>query len=126
MSWTPGGRSGWWSAWRWPSTSPTVPRLVELVGGARRDPGHDARQALTVTTVFTVLGPIVAGTAVADTVGGLVEIDTGDVLPILVAALLAAVGWNLLTWWLGLPSSSSHALVGGWSDPAWPPPARPR
>lgn len=70
-------------------------------------------QALTVTTVFTVLGPIIAGTAVADTVGGLVEIDTGDVLQILVAALLAAVGWNLLTWWFGLPSSSSHALVGG-------------
>ena len=70
-------------------------------------------QALAVTTVFTVLGPILAGTAVADTVGGLVEINTGDVLQILAAALLAAVGWNLLTWWLGLPSSSSHALVGG-------------
>ena len=70
-------------------------------------------QALAVTTVFTVLGPILAGTAVADTIGGLVEIDTGDVLQILAAALLAAVSWNLLTWWLGLPSSSSHALVGG-------------
>jgi PiT family inorganic phosphate transporter len=70
-------------------------------------------EALAVTTVFTVLGPIVAGTAVADTVGGLVEIDTADVLQVLAAALLAAVGWNLLTWWLGLPSSSSHALVGG-------------
>ncbi|HET9649760.1 MAG TPA: inorganic phosphate transporter [Microlunatus sp.] len=71
------------------------------------------RQALAVTTLFTVLGPILAGTAVADTVGGLVEVSTDDLLGILLAALAAAVGWNLLTWRLGLPSSSSHALVGG-------------
>ncbi len=70
-------------------------------------------QALAVTTVFTVLGPILAGTAVADTVGGLVDVSSDDVLGVLLAALLAAVGWNVLTWRLGLPSSSSHALVGG-------------
>jgi inorganic phosphate transporter, PiT family len=70
-------------------------------------------QALGVTTIFTVLGPIVAGTAVADTVGGLVEVDNADVLGIVLAALVASVGWNMLTWRLGLPSSSSHALVGG-------------
>ena len=34
-------------------------------------------------------------------------------MPTVLAALLAAIAWNLLTWWLGLPSSSSHALVGG-------------
>ncbi len=71
------------------------------------------RQALLVTTVFTLLGPIVAGTAVADTVGGLIDVDTTDILGILLAALVAAVTWNLLTWRFGLPSSSSHALVGG-------------
>jgi PiT family inorganic phosphate transporter len=70
-------------------------------------------QALFVTTIFTVLGPIVAGTAVADTVGGLIEVSDEDVLAVLLAALLAAVGWNLLTWRFGLPSSSSHALIGG-------------
>jgi PiT family inorganic phosphate transporter len=71
------------------------------------------RQALVVTTTFTLLGPIIAGTAVADTVGGLIEVGTDDILGILLAALVAAVAWNLLTWRFGLPSSSSHALVGG-------------
>ena len=59
------------------------------------------RQALVVTTVFTLLGPIIAGTAVADTVGGLIEVGTEDMLGILVAALVAAVAWNLLTWRFG-------------------------
>ena len=45
------------------------------------------RQALVVTTVFTLLGPIIAGTAVADTVGGLIEVGTDDILGILLAAL---------------------------------------
>jgi len=53
------------------------------------------------------------GTAVAKTIAsGLV--DTRIVTPpILVCALLGAIIWNLITWWFGLPSSSSHALVGG-------------
>ena len=71
------------------------------------------RQALVVTTLFTLLGPIIAGTAVANTVGGLIEVGTDDILGILLAALVAGVTWNLLTWRFGLPSSSSHGLVGG-------------
>jgi PiT family inorganic phosphate transporter len=53
------------------------------------------------------------GTAVAQTVAsGLV--DTKVVTPeVLICALLGAIAWNLLTWWFGLPSSSTHALVGG-------------
>lgn len=69
--------------------------------------------AVAVAAVFTILGPILAGTAVADTVGGLISDETANTLGILIASLLAAVTWNLLTWWWGLPSSSSHALVGG-------------
>jgi inorganic phosphate transporter, PiT family len=69
--------------------------------------------AVTVAAVFTILGPILAGTAVADTVGGLVTVGEQDTVGILLAALLAALAWNLITWWRGLPSSSSHALVGG-------------
>lgn len=69
--------------------------------------------ALLLAATFTLLGPILAGTAVADTVGGLVEVPRGEVLGILLGALVAAVTWNLLTWRFGLPSSSSHALVGG-------------
>lgn len=69
--------------------------------------------AVALAAVFTVLGPILAGTAVADTVGGLISLGTANTLGILFASLLAAVTWNLATWWWGLPSSSSHALVGG-------------
>ncbi len=70
-------------------------------------------QAVGVAAAFTVLGPVLAGTAVADTVGGLVRVGTSDLMGILTAALLAALTWNLATWRWGLPSSSSHALVGG-------------
>ena len=54
-----------------------------------------------------------AGTAVAATVGkGLVDTNAVHMNTVL-CALLAAVSWNIFTWWLGLPSSSSHALIGG-------------
>jgi PiT family inorganic phosphate transporter len=59
------------------------------------------------------LAGAVTGTAVAKTVGaGL--IDPGKVtLRVVIAALIAAIGWNLITWYRGIPSSSSHALIGG-------------
>src|SRR5512133_3833646 len=69
-------------------------------------------QAITLAAV-TKLGGALAGTAVATTVGkGLVETQciTGATL---IAGLLGSVVWNLITWRLGLPSSSSHALIGG-------------
>ena len=70
------------------------------------------RAAIVWAAVFNLWGAL-AGTAVASTIGkGLVDthvITTGSIL----GALLGAILWNLLTWWLGLPSSSSHALVGG-------------
>ena len=69
--------------------------------------------AVAVAAVFTLVGPILAGTAVADTVGGLISVGSAATLGILFASLIAAVTWNLITWWWGLPSSSSHALVGG-------------
>lgn len=70
------------------------------------------RQAVLMAAAFNLVGAL-AGTAVATTVGkGLV--DTQFVtLTTIAAALLSAIIWNLLTWWLGLPSSSSHALIGG-------------
>jgi PiT family inorganic phosphate transporter len=70
------------------------------------------RAAVLVSAVANLAGAFVT-TAVAKTVGkGL--IDTNLVTnQVLLAALLGAIGWNLLTWWLGLPSSSTHALVGG-------------
>jgi PiT family inorganic phosphate transporter len=69
--------------------------------------------AVALAATCHVAGPFLLGTAVADTVGGIVDPATADVVPLVAAALTAAVTWNLLTWWRGLPSSSSHALVGG-------------
>jgi PiT family inorganic phosphate transporter len=71
-----------------------------------------ARQAIFMAALFNLIGAS-AGTAVASTVGkGLVDTQAVTMSTIL-AALLAAIFWNLFTWWLGLPSSSSHALIGG-------------
>ncbi len=70
------------------------------------------RQAIGLAAVTNLLGAL-WGTAVAKTVAsGLVDakIVTSQIL---VCALLGAIVWNLITWWVGLPSSSSHALIGG-------------
>lgn len=72
------------------------------------------RIALAMAAVMNVLGALVS-TKVAATVGkGIINPPTGrDGLIIVMAALLGAIVWNLGTWWFGLPSSSSHALIGG-------------
>lgn len=73
-------------------------------------------QAVSVVAVFEFLGPLLGGTAVANTIGGFVDL-TGVPerlsLGVVLAGLIGAIVWNLLTWWRGIPSSSSHALVGG-------------
>ncbi len=70
------------------------------------------RHAVMLAAVTNLLGAL-WGTAVAKTVAsGLVDAQVVT-SQILVCALLGGIVWNLLTWWLGLPSSSSHALVGG-------------
>lgn len=73
-------------------------------------------QAVAVVSVFEFLGPILGGTAVADTIGHFVSLS--DLprelsLTIVLSGLAGAIFWNLLTWRLGIPSSSSHALIGG-------------
>jgi len=70
------------------------------------------RQAVVLATVCNLVGAMV-GVAVATTIGkGLV--DTAYVTTqTIFCALIGAIIWNLITWWLGLPSSSSHALIGG-------------
>lgn len=69
--------------------------------------------AVALAATFHVLGPLLMGTAVADTVGGIIDADNSHLLAVIGAALCAALAWNLITWARGLPSSSSHALVGG-------------
>ncbi len=70
------------------------------------------RQAIALAAIFNLIGAL-AGTAVAKTIsGGIVE-GGAVTMTTIFSALFAAIVWNLLTWWLGLPSSSSHALIGG-------------
>ena len=91
---------------------------------------HDAANSIATIVATRVLSPLQAvawaaffnfvaaftfGTAVADTVGkGFV--DLAIVTPyVILAGLAGAIVWDLITWWLGLPTSSSHALIGGYA-----------
>jgi PiT family inorganic phosphate transporter len=70
------------------------------------------RLAVLIASIANLAGAFVT-TAVATTVGqGIIDTNLATTKTIL-AALVGAIAWNLLTWWLGLPSSSSHALIGG-------------
>ena len=70
------------------------------------------RSAIAMAAAFNFIGAF-AGTAVARTIGaGLVDEQT-TTQGIIASALIGAIAWNLLTWWWSLPSSSSHALIGG-------------
>jgi inorganic phosphate transporter, PiT family len=71
------------------------------------------RVAMGLTAVCEFLGPFIFGVAVAETIGNGIVVPSSVNLVVILAALLGAIFWNLLTWYLGLPSSSSHALIGG-------------
>ncbi len=80
------------------------------------------RQAVIVSSIFNFLPAFVIGTAVANTISKTVSMDklaavsTGVIpvgIKVTLAALLGAIFWNFFTWALGMPSSSSHALIGG-------------
>jgi PiT family inorganic phosphate transporter len=70
-------------------------------------------QAVALAVAGNVLGPLLFGAAVADTVAGIVTLPQDEVVFVIGAALTGAVAWNVFTWWRGLPSSSGHALLGG-------------
>ncbi|HEV8335429.1 MAG TPA: inorganic phosphate transporter [Candidatus Polarisedimenticolia bacterium] len=91
---------------------------------------HDAANSIATVVTTRVLSPMQAvawaaffnfvaafgfGTAVAKTIGkGLIDVSAVDTRVIL-AGLLGAIVWDILTWWWGLPTSSSHALIGGYA-----------
>jgi PiT family inorganic phosphate transporter len=78
------------------------------------------KQAIGVAAVFGLLGAIFGGSAVADTISDVIDLPANPfLLKILLAAMLGAVIWNLVTWKLGLPSSSTHALIGGIIGAVW-------
>ena len=75
-------------------------------------------QAVVWAAFFNFAAAFLFGTAVASTVGkGFVDLDL--VTPhVIMAGLAGAITWDLITWWLGLPTSSSHALIGGYAGAA--------
>ena len=94
---------------------------------------HDAANSIATVVSTRVLPPQLAviwaaffnfvafaifGTAVAKTIGkGMIDINSVTVM-VIFCGLLGAIGWNLFTWYKGLPSSSSHALIGGYAGAA--------
>src|SRR5215218_5065393 len=98
---------------------------------------HDAANSIATVVATRVLSPglavawaaffnfvafIVFGTAVAKTIGGdmvnIAAIPAVDQLYVLLGGVIGAIIWNLITWYLGLPTSSSHALVGAYAGSA--------
>ncbi|WP_379971343.1 anion permease [Ectobacillus sp. sgz5001026] len=77
-------------------------------------------QAVLLASVFGLLGVFFSGNLVADTVSAIIRISPGiDLIHILIASILGAVIWNIITWKIGIPSSSTHALIGGLIGAAW-------
>lgn len=71
------------------------------------------RVALFLAAVAHFAGPFLFGVAVATTIGDDLLVSEAITQTVVIAALVAAVVWNLVTWYFGIPSSSSHALLGG-------------
>jgi len=76
------------------------------------------RKAVIWAAFFNFIAFLIFGTGVAKTIGkGMIDINI--VTPtVILAGLIGAIAWNLITWWRGLPSSSSHALIGGYAGAA--------
>jgi PiT family inorganic phosphate transporter len=83
--------------------------IATLVGTRAARP----KPAIVLAVIGNLAGPVLLGSAVADTVAGIVTVPSNQMVETLGAALTGAVVWNLLTWWRALPSSSGHALLGG-------------
>jgi len=77
-------------------------------------------QATCLAAIFGFVGAVTSGSAVANTVSAIVTIPIETaLLKILLAGMIGAVIWNVVTWKFGLPSSSTHALVGGIVGAVW-------
>src|SRR5580704_2788012 len=91
---------------------------------------HDAANSIATIVSTRVLSPRIAvlwaaaanfialfifKIGVASTIANIIHVDAADpgFVYVVTCGLIGAIAWNLLTWWLGLPSSSSHALIGG-------------
>lgn len=78
------------------------------------------KQAVLMASILGLTGALFSGSLVADTVSKIIIIPPGkQLMVVLAAALFGAVLWNIITWRIGLPSSSTHALIGGLIGAAW-------
>src|SRR3989338_10681761 len=71
------------------------------------------RTAVLLAAFWNFFGAFIFTVAVASTIGKNVIDPNVVTIPVILAALLGAIAWNLITWYFGIPSSSSHALIGG-------------
>lgn len=84
-----------------------------LVAAAISSRSLNPHTALNLASVAEFMGPFLFGTAVAETIGkGLVRPDALT-LSVIFVAVVSTIAWNLVTWYFGLPSSTTHALLGG-------------
>src|SRR5688572_29413382 len=70
-------------------------------------------QAVIWAAIFNFVAAFVFGTKVASTISGDLVDNSMINIYVVAAGLVGAIAWNIITWWLALPTSSSHALVGG-------------
>ena len=71
------------------------------------------RVALTLAAISHFIAPFLFGVAVATTIGDELLVVSALTMNVIMAAIVSAIIWNLITWYFGIPSSSSHALLGG-------------
>src|SRR3954465_2167271 len=76
------------------------------------------RTAVLLAGLLNFVGAFM-GVGVAETIGGNITAPSEITQTVIAAALLGAIAWNLFTWYFGIPSSSSHALIGGIVGAAW-------
>ena len=92
------------------SSTPTSANAIATVVGTRV---LKPLQAVSMAALANFAGPFIFGTAIAATVGkGIIQTEFST-FEVIIAGLIGAIVWDLLTWYFGLPSSSSHALIGG-------------
>jgi inorganic phosphate transporter, PiT family len=85
--------------------------------GATR--GARPGQAVALSAVFNMAGALLVGTAVADTIAGIVMVTGADAVAVICSGVLGAVAWNLLTWWRARPRGRRMHSSADLSAPLW-------